>query len=120
MTGRSGARPHLENGHAVGQLGQPLIELLLLVVAGGAFQLLHDLSRPLLHLCWASTALQQQGVVFGDLHLADLSEVVRLDVFERQAQGLVSEHLGSRRVSEPDGELNTEMNLLRKSANVAS
>lgn len=89
---------HLEDSHAVRQLGQPLVELLLLVVAGGALQLLGELRRPLVHLGGAAAALQQQRVVLGDLHFAHLAKVVSLDVFQGQAQRLVAEYLGNRRV----------------------
>lgn len=74
----------LQHGHAVRQLGQPLVELLLLIVAGGVLQLLRDLCRPLLDVGGAASALQQQGVIFGDLYLPHFAKVMSLDVLQSQ------------------------------------
>ena len=41
-----GRRADADLGHAAGQLGQPLLELLLVVVAGGRLDFLADLTRP--------------------------------------------------------------------------
>lgn len=89
---------HLEHSHSVGQLGQPLVEFLFLIVAGGALKLLYDLHRTFLNFSWAATSFQQQGVIFSNLHLPDLAEVMSLDVFKSQAQRIFSKHLGMKTV----------------------
>lgn len=84
---------HLEYCHTIRQLGQPLIQFFLLIVTGGRLQLLCNFHRPFLDVCRAASSLKQQGVIFGNLHLAHFAKVVCLDVFESQTQCFVSKHL---------------------------
>lgn len=84
---------YLEHSHSIRKLGQPLVEFLLLVVTGSALQLLSNLCCTFVNFSWAASSLQQQGVIFGYLHLTNLTKVVSLDVFKSKAQSLVSKHL---------------------------
>ncbi len=59
-----GANGH--NRHAAGQFGEPFLELLAIVIAGGRFDALADLFDPLLHVSIRTGALHQGGGVLGD------------------------------------------------------
>src|SRR6266852_2225649 len=67
----------LDDGDAANQLGKALLELFLVVVAGGVF----DLRADLLH-----TAFDVRGVVLVDGDLLGAAEVLKLDVLELDAQ----------------------------------
>src|SRR5262245_3551462 len=69
-------------GHPAGQLGDPLRQLLPVVVAGGLVQLLLDRGNPGLDRVLRPLALDHGRVVLVDLHLLGPAEVGDLDVLE--------------------------------------
>src|SRR5215217_7975096 len=108
-----GGRPDLDHAHAPGQLGQPLLELLAVVVGVGVLDLGPDLVDPALDVVGVALALDDGGLGLGDDHLAGPAEQVDGDVLELEADllgddlaagqgGDVLEH-GLAAVAEPGG-----------------
>src|SRR2546428_545292 len=88
---RLGGRADLHHGHAAGQLRQPLLQFLAVVVAGRLLDLGADLLDAPLDRAGLARALDDRGVVLVEDHLLGLPEVLELDVLE-----LDSEILGDR------------------------
>ena len=80
-----GGGADLDDGHAAGQLGQPLLELLAVPVRVGVLDLGLDLVDPALHVVGRAGALDDRGVVLGDDHLAGPPEQVEGDVLQLEA-----------------------------------
>ena len=54
---------HLDHGDAAGELGETLLELLLVIVGCGLFNLSLDLRHARLDLSWLARAIHDGGVV---------------------------------------------------------
>src|SRR5438093_1014272 len=77
-----GGRPDLDHRHAAGQLCQPLLQLLAVVIRRGLLDLGADLLDAALDLLRLAGALDDRGVVLVEDQLLGLSEVLELDVLE--------------------------------------
>ena len=78
----------VDQGHAAGELRQPLLELLLVVLALGLLDLAAELVDPLLDVGLLAGALDDRGAVLVDLDLLGPAELVELEVLELQAEVL--------------------------------
>src|SRR5437016_3085939 len=85
---RLGGRPDLDHRHAAGQLRQPFLQLLAVIVRRGLLDLGADLLDAALDLLRLAGALDDRGVVLVEDHLLGLSEVLELDVLELDPQVL--------------------------------
>ena len=83
-----GGRADLDHRHAADQLGQPLLELLAVVVGGRLLDLRADLLDAALDLLRRAGALDDRGVVLVDRDLLGPAEVLELDVLELDAEVL--------------------------------
>ena len=108
-----GGRADLDDRHAAGELRQPLLELLAVVVGVGLLDLGLDLVDPALDLLLVAAALDDRGLVLGDDDLARRAEQVEARVLELEADllgddlaagedGDVLQH-GLAAVAEPGG-----------------
>src|SRR6266566_4988189 len=79
LHGRFGGGPDLDHGHATGQLGQPLLQFLAVVVRGRLVDLGADLLDTPLNSGRLAGALDDRGVVLVHDDLLGLAEVVKLD-----------------------------------------
>ena len=86
-----GRGAHLDDGHAAGQLGQPLLQLLLVVVRGGDGDLRADLGDPVLDGLAVAGAVHDGGVLLGDLHLTGTAQHIHGGGLELQAD-LLGDH----------------------------
>src|SRR5690606_23050356 len=75
-----------DDGNAASQLGQTLLELLAIVVRGGLFDLLLDLGHAAFDLRLLASAVDDGGVLLGDLHLLGAAEHVQADILELDAE----------------------------------
>jgi hypothetical protein len=80
-----GRRADLDDGHAAGQLGETLLELLAVEVAIGVFDLALDLLDATLDGVGITGAVDDRRVVFGDDDLAGAAELRDLGVLELEA-----------------------------------
>ena len=83
-----GGRPAVDLRHAAGQLGQPFLEFLAIVIAVGNFHLLADLFDPAVDRSLAAGAADHRRVVGVYGHFLDGSQVRDLDPVELHAQVL--------------------------------
>src|SRR5690606_14903398 len=81
-----GGGTDLDDGDAAHELGQALLELLAVVVAGGVLDLAADLGLTTLDLLLAARAVDDRGVVLVDLDALGLAEVTDGDVLELEAE----------------------------------
>src|SRR5690606_12390208 len=87
-----------DDGHAAGQLGEPLLELLAIVLAVGLFDALAELSDTGLDLVLLSTTADDRRRILVDFDLLGAAELAQLDVFELDAQIFAEERTtGERR-----------------------
>src|SRR5207249_10192790 len=77
--------PRLDDGDAAGQLGQPLLQLLPVVVRVGVVDLGADLVDPARDLVRVASAVDDRRLVLGDHDLAGPAEHVEVDVVQLQA-----------------------------------
>src|SRR5690606_29204884 len=77
-----GGRADLDHRHAADQLGQPLLQLLAVVVAGGVLDLRADLLLAGLDLVLLAGAVDDGGVVLVDAHRASTANIGDRDVLE--------------------------------------
>src|SRR5436305_4472830 len=80
-----GGSADLEDRDAAGQLGQPLLQLLAVVVAVALLDLGLDLVDPAGDLVGVTSAFDDRGLVLRDEHLAGLAEQVERGVLELEA-----------------------------------
>src|SRR5690606_39164819 len=66
----------LDHGNAAGQLRDTLLQLLLVVIGGRLLDLLVDLLHARLDVLGTTGAVDDRGVLLGDLHLLGLTEVL--------------------------------------------
>ena len=83
-----GRGPDIDLGHAAGQLGQPLFQLLAIVVAGGVLDLAADLLDAALDVRALAAAFDDRGVVLVDDDLLRPAEFGERDVLQLLAQAL--------------------------------
>src|SRR6266568_87380 len=86
-----GGRPRLDDGDAAGQLGQPLLQLLPVVVRVGVVDLGPDLVDPARDLVRVARAVDDRGLVLGDHDLAGPAEHVEVDVVQLEADFLADD-----------------------------
>ena len=84
---RLGRGTDADQRDAAGELGEPLLELLLVVLALGLLDLATELVDPPLDLGPLAGALDQGGAVLVDLDLLGLAELRELEVLQLQARG---------------------------------
>ena len=80
-----GGGADLDDGHAAGQLGQTLLQLLPVVVGVGVLDLGLDLVDAALDVVLGAGALDDGGLVLGDDDLAGPAQQVEGDVLELEA-----------------------------------
>ena len=83
-----GGRPDVDLGDAAGELGEPLLELLAVVLAVGVADLAADHLGPGLDLGRGAGAFDDRGVLAVDRDLLGPAQVGELDAFEVDAQVL--------------------------------
>ena len=88
LHGRLCGSPDVDLGHAAGELGQSLLQLLDVVLALGDLDLLPDLLGPTVDRRLVAGALDHRGVLGVDDDLADGAQLVNGDVFELDAKVL--------------------------------
>src|SRR5690606_23666024 len=86
LHGHLGGGADVDLRHAAGELGEALLALLAVVVAGGGVDLVLDLLDARLDLGLVAGALDDGGVVLVDAHLLGAPEVGQLQVLELDAQ----------------------------------
>ena len=84
----------VDDGHAAGELGEALLELLAVVVGGGVVDLVLDLGDAGLDVRGLALALDDRGVVLVDRDAGGLAEVLELGVLELEAD-LVGDDLAA-------------------------
>src|SRR5699024_7458226 len=87
LRGSAGA----DDRDAAGQLGQPLLQLLPVVVAVGVLDLRTDLADPAGDLVRVAAALDDRGLVLGDDDLAGMAQQVEGRVLQREPDGLADD-----------------------------
>src|SRR5680860_1160074 len=83
-----GGTADLDHGNAAGELGQPLLQLLAVVVRTGVLDLLTDLGDARLDILFLAGAIDDGGVILGDDDLLRLAEHVEGHVVELDAEVL--------------------------------
>ena len=78
----------VDDGHAAGELGEALLELLAVVVAGGVFDLALDLADAVGDVLLLAGAVDDGGVVLVDLDGLRGAELVKGGVLELEAEFL--------------------------------
>src|SRR5262249_9167481 len=86
-----GGRADADDGHAAGQLRQPLAELLLVVFALGLGHLGANLLDAPLNVGLLAGAADDRGALLLDAHRLGLAELVQRDVFELDAEVFADE-----------------------------
>src|SRR4029450_3485853 len=81
-----GGTADLDHGNAAGELRQPLLQLLLVVVRGGVLDLLLDLGDARLDVGLLAGAVDDRGIILGDRHLLRLAKHVDGDILELDAE----------------------------------
>src|SRR5690242_9622213 len=89
-----GARADLDQAHAAGELGQALLQLLAVVVAGGVVNLGLDLLDARLDALGVALAFDDGGLVLLGDHAPRLAEIVERGVLQAAA-GLFGDHLAA-------------------------
>src|SRR5580658_4492576 len=79
-------RADLDDGNAANQLGEPLLELLLVVVGGGFLDLRTNLAHTALNVRGLACAVDDGGVVLVDRDALRLAQVLKLHAFQLDAQ----------------------------------
>src|SRR6266487_2993520 len=74
------------DGDAADELGKALLELFLVVIAGGVFDLLADLLDTAFDVCGLAGTFDDRGVVLVDGDLLGAAEVLKLHVLELDAE----------------------------------
>ena len=82
----SDGAPDADDRHAAGQLGQPLLELLAVVVAGRLLDLLAELAAAALDRRLVAGAADDRRVVLVDHDALGAAEIAGLDVLELDAE----------------------------------
>src|SRR5215218_477499 len=96
---RLGCGAHLDDGHAAGELGEPLLELLAVEVRVGGLDLGADLVDAAGDPLGLAGTVDDGGLVLGDNHLAGTPELVELGVLQLEAE-LLGYNLAARKDSD--------------------
>src|SRR6185437_13672901 len=86
-----GRRAGLDDGHAAGQLGQPLLQLLAVVVGVGVVDLGTDLVDPARDLVRVTGAVDDRGLVLGHDDRASPAEHAEVDALQLEADFLADD-----------------------------
>merc|ERR1740128_895990 len=86
-----GATANLEDSHTRGHPGHPLLQLLLLVLAVGVLDLIPDHVHPLADVGLSAASSQHHAVILGHHNLANLAEVLDLDILKLHSVSLGAE-----------------------------
>src|SRR3984885_4261330 len=86
-----GRRAGLDDGHAAGQLGQPLLQLLAVVVGVGVVDLGADLVNAARDLLRVASAVHDRRLVLGHHDLAGPAEHAQVDVVQLEADLLADD-----------------------------
>ena len=89
-----GGRADVDDRHAAGELGQPLLELLPVVVAGGLLDRDLDLADPALDVVGLALAVDDGGVVLVDHDPLGPAEILERGVLQLEAD-LLGDHLAA-------------------------
>ncbi len=81
-----GGTADLDHGDAAGELGEPLLQLLAVIVGGRVLDLLLDLGDARLDIGLLAAAIDDRGVILGDDHLLGAAEHVERYVLELDAE----------------------------------
>src|SRR6267154_601393 len=81
-----GGRAYFNDGDAADQLGKALLELFLVVIAGGVFDLRADLLHTAFDVRGLAGAFDDRGVVLVDGDLLGAAEILKLHVLELDAE----------------------------------
>jgi len=81
-----GCGTHVDDGNAASQLGEALLELLAVVVAGGLFDLAADLVDPALDLGVLAMTFDDGGVFLLDQHALGAAQVGQLEAVQLDAE----------------------------------
>ena len=81
-----GGAADLDDRHAAGQLGQPLLQLLAVIVGGRLLDLRLELRDPALDVLLLARAVDDGGVVLVDMHLLGGAQHVQGHVLELDAE----------------------------------
>ncbi len=92
-----GPRADGDDRHAAGELGQPLLELLLVVLALGGLDLIPDLLDPGLDVRLLAGALDDRGVVLVDRDLLGAAQVLEREVLELDAEVFADQRAAGER-----------------------
>ena len=84
----------IDHGHAADQLGQPLLQLLAIVVRGGILDLGADLLDPAGQFLLVAGAIDDGGVVLVDDHALGGAQVIDRDVLQLDAE-ILGDHLAA-------------------------
>ena len=95
-----GSGTDLDDGDSAGELGQPLLKLLTVVIGGGLFDLGSDLFDPGLDVGILAEAFDDGGVVLIDMNLFSLSQPINADVLKLDA-----DVLGDQTTAGEDGDI---------------
>src|ERR1035437_5917667 len=94
-----GGRTHLDDGNAAHQLGEPLLQLLLVVVRSGLLDLRADLVDAALDGGGISSAVDDGGVVLVDGDALGVPQMLQLHAFQLDAQ-ILSDGLAAGQFSD--------------------
>ncbi len=81
-----GRRADLDDGNAAHQLGQPLLQLFLVVVGGGLLDLRADFLHAAFDVGRLAGAVNDRGVVLVDGDALRLAQILELHAFQLDAQ----------------------------------
>src|SRR5690606_17674034 len=95
-----GGRTDLDHGNTAGQLGQTLLQFFLVVVGGGVFDLLADLSHARFDVGLSAGTVDDGGVVLGQNHTLGVTQVLQGGAFQAQA-----DFLGNHGTAGEDGDV---------------
>src|SRR5215217_8729226 len=89
-----GRRTDLDHRNTAGQLGEPLLQLLPVIIRVGVLDLSPNLVDPARDLLRTASTLDDRGLVLGDDHLTSLSEQLNRDAVELEPD-LLADHLAT-------------------------
>src|SRR3954452_14091436 len=94
-----GSSADVDHGDSAGELGQPLLQLLAIVVAGALVYRGLDLVDPALDVVLLAAAIDHSGVVLVDHHPLGPAQIVQRGVLEFEAE-LLGDHLAAGQYSD--------------------
>ena len=76
---------HFDQGDAAGELGDPLLQLFLVVIGGRLLDLLANALDARFDVLLLTRAIDDGGIFFFDQHLLGLAQIIECRFFQRQA-----------------------------------